>query len=478
MPPATAQAAKPATGLAPRRCRMRCGGHGPHEGVALAALVAAALAADGAAVRGLALLWLNPRDLNRRHGTSPPQSTPALIERGAYLARRRQLHAGCHTAARRRSRYAGGRGHPDPLRHRVRLQSDARRRQHGLGDWSGRRLLARAASRPQPRDGRLLSPAFTRYPNYDAAHARGQSTRMYVYLKTQPGAVVAAGQSAARTALALWHPAGASRLARALLQARRCSSPILQRDAAWNRGAYLVQGPGPLQCLPWRRAMRWAVVPGADRFRAAACWTRWAGYALRRWHDAGEAGVAALERCTELQRMAARPAATATGTSRWGRWPKWCWAVPQHLNEADLAAMGRYLQARCPSSAAPRSRGRRRRQTAALRDSGAGKLYRAALYEPATAPKARASATLTGIPAYPALAGNRVSHPWATAANLLRVILRGGFAPGHGRASPSPFGMPPFARRVQVWTRAGRHRQLSAPVSWGHQAGDVDTSSM
>lgn len=132
----------------------------------------------------------------------------------------------------------------------------------------------------------------------------------------------------------------------------------------------------------------------------------------------------------------------------------------QHLNEADLAAMGRYLQA-LPQSAAPRSR-----PTAApdqaLRELG-GKLYE----QHCAACHGEQGQGVAGI--YPALAGNRVVT-MGNSSNLLRVILRGGFAPATAE-KPRPFGMPPFASEFS-------ERELAAIASflrssWGHEAGDV-----
>jgi len=69
----------------------------------------------------------------------------------------------------------------------------------------------------------------------------------------------------------------------------------------------------------------------------------------------------------------------------------------------------------------------------------------------------------------PALAGNR-AVTMASAANVMRMVLGGGFAPATA-GNPRPLGMPPFA------TVLG-DEDIAAVVSyvrsaWGHQAGSV-----
>jgi len=73
--------------------------------------------------------------------------------------------------------------------------------------------------------------------------------------------------------------------------------------------------------------------------------------------------------------------------------------------------------------------------------------------------------------AYPALAGNRavaITPP----ANLVHMVLRGGFAPttpGH----PRPYGMPPFATVLSDEQVGQVLSYLRA--SWGHHAPPVST---
>ena len=404
-------------------------------------LVAAALAL---AVAGLALLWLNPRE-DSVPATSPPQSTPALNERGAYLARAGNC-MGCHTE-RGGQPYAGGRAIPTPFG-TVFASNLTPDRQHGLGDWSADDFW-RALHHGRSRDGRLLSPAFP-YPNYTLI-TREDSDALYVYLRSL------APVPQANLPHELRWPYG-TQLAQAAWRALFFRPAVFQpepaRDAAWNRGAYLVQGLGHCNaCHAPRNAL--GATPGTTDFSGGMLDAL--GWYAPSLHDAGEAGVAGWS-AAELREW------LKTGSNRHasalGPMAEVVLGSTQHLNEADLAAMGRYLQA-LPQRAAPRSR-----PTAApdqaLRELG-GKLYE----QHCAACHGEQGQGVAGI--YPALAGNRVVT-MGNSSNLLRVILRGGFAPATAE-KPRPFGMPPFASEFS-------ERELAAIASflrssWGHEAGDV-----
>ena len=71
--------------------------------------------------------------------------------------------------------------------------------------------------------------------------------------------------------------------------------------------------------------------------------------------------------------------------------------------------------------------------------------------------------------AYPPLAGSRAVH-METTANLVQVVLRGGYAPATA-GNPRPFGMPPFQMVLN-------DEEVAAVLSyirsaWGNQAGGV-----
>lgn len=180
------------------------------------------------------VVWLNLRGEEPLDAASPTV-TPALVERGAALARAGNC-AACHTA-RGGARYSGGRGIETPFDtvHSSNLTPDAA---HGLGAWSAAQFR-RALEHGRSRDGRLLYPAFP-YPNFTIV-SRDDADALWAY----PRSVPAAAQSnrahelrwpcSTQWALAVW---------RALFFEAETFVPEPARGEAWNRGAHLVRGLG------------------------------------------------------------------------------------------------------------------------------------------------------------------------------------------------------------------------------------------
>jgi mono/diheme cytochrome c family protein len=80
-----------------------------------------------------------------------------------------------------------------------------------------------------------------------------------------------------------------------------------------------------------------------------------------------------------------------------------------------------------------------------------------------------------GVPgAYPPLAGNRAVN-LAVTANLVQVVLNGGFAPATA-GNPRPFGMPPFATVLSDADIAAVLSHIRA--SWGNHAPAVSEFSV
>ncbi len=158
---------------------------------------------------------------------------PAAVERGRYVAAAANC-AACHTREGG-APWTGGRPIATPLGtlHSTNITPD---RETGIGTWSAadfRRALREGVAA----DGRHLFPAFpytfyTRMTDADIAD-------LYAYLRAlKPVRYVPPGNDAAfrmRWTMAPWKAinldAGAYR-------------PDPARSAEWNRGAYLVQGPG------------------------------------------------------------------------------------------------------------------------------------------------------------------------------------------------------------------------------------------
>lgn len=395
-------------------------------------------------VAGLTVLWLNRLD-ESVPGGQPLQSTPVLVERGAYLARAGNC-MGCHTE-RGGAPYAGRRAIPTPFG-TVFAPNLTPDRQHGLGDWSAEDFW-RALHNGRSRDGRLLSPAFP-YPNYTLV-TREDSDALFAYLRSlDPVPQVNLPHE-------LRWPYG-TQLAQAVWRALYFRPAVFQpeptRDAAWNRGAYLVQGLGHCNaCHAPRNAL--GATPGPADFNGGMLDA--IGWFAPSLHDPGEGGVTGWT-AAELREW------LKTGSNRHGSalgpMAEVVLGSTQHLVESDLAAMGRYLQA-LPERTAARSRPTAQPDMA-LRELG-GKVYE----KHCATCHGEQGQGVAGI--YPALAGNRIVT-MDQGANLLRVILRGGFAPATAD-KPRPFGMPPFASELS-------DRELAAVASflrsnWGHEASDI-----
>lgn len=380
---------------------------------------------------------------------TPRSVAPASIQRGAYLAAVGNC-AGCHTA-RGGERLAGGRAIPTPFGtvFSSNLTPDAT----GLAGWSADDFW-RALHLGQSRDGRLLLPA---HPITNTTLvSREDADALHAWLQAQPPVKAARrehelrGLYGSQLAIAAW---------RALYFSPGVYRPDPARDATWNRGAYLSQGLAHCSaCHAGRDA--WGGDQGAADFRGGLL--AGLGWQAPSLHDPTEAGVQRWPDAT-LQRWL-RHGHADTHTAQ-GPMAEVVLGSTAALDDADLAAMSAYLRAlpehaaARPSPAAPDPR---------RRDIGAG-LYREHCAS-CHGERGEGRRDDTGAFAYPPLAGSRLVTQ-GSAANLIRLIERGGFAPatpGH----PRPYGMPPFAGVLGADELAALASHLRQ--SWGHAAGEID----
>lgn len=381
---------------------------------------------------------------------TPASAAPISLERGAYLAAVGNC-AGCHTA-RGGERLAGGRPIPTPFGtvFSSNLTPDA---QTGLGGWSANDFW-RALHLGQGRDGRLLAPA---HPVTNTTLlTREDADALHAWLQAQPPV------QAPRRVHELRWPFG-SQLAIAAWRALYFKPGVYQpdpaHDAAWNRGAYLSQGLAHCSaCHAGRNALGGDA--GAADFRGGLLVGL--GWVAPSLHDPAEAGVQRWPADT-LQRWLRD--GHVDGHAALGPMGEVVLGSTAALNDADLVAMSAYLRAlpeqvvAPPEPVDPDPRRRERgagiyREHCAACHSGQGEGRRDA----------------SGAWAYPALAGSRLVTQ-ASAANLIRLIERGGFAPatpGH----PRPYGMPPFAGVLRPEDLAALASHLRQ--SWGHHAGEID----
>jgi mono/diheme cytochrome c family protein len=168
------------------------------------------------------------------HAADPSGQTAAVVDRGEYLATAADCGA-CHTAPDGKP-FAGGLPISTPLGtiYSTNITPSA---DFGIGRYTEEEF-SRALRRGVRRDGANLYPAmpYTSYAKFteDDAHA------LYVYFKQ---AVKPVDQSAPRTELPFPMNIRASMMAWNLLFRNMAAFvPDPNQSAAWNRGAYLVQG--------------------------------------------------------------------------------------------------------------------------------------------------------------------------------------------------------------------------------------------
>ncbi|MBI3347866.1 MAG: cytochrome c [Burkholderiales bacterium] len=381
---------------------------------------------------------------------TPPSGIPASLERGAYLAAVGNC-AGCHTA-RGGERLAGGRAIPTPFG--TVFSPNLTPHATGLAGWSADEFW-RALHFGQGRDGRLLVPA---HPVTNTTLVtREDADALHAWLQAQPPAAAPRrahelrGLYGSELAIAAW---------RALYFRPGVYQPDPARDAAWNRGAYLSQGLAHCSACHAGRGTLGGDDGPADFRGGLLAGLGWQAPSLL---DPTEAGVQRWP-ATTLQRWLRD--GHAEGYAAQGPMAEVVLGSTAALNDADLSAMAAYLRA-LPEQAVVRPEPAR--PDPRRREHGAG-LYRehcAACH----GERGEGRLDASGAPAYPALAGSRVVTQ-ANAANLLRVIERGGFAPatpGH----PRPYGMPPFAGVLSTDDLAALASHLRQ--SFGHRAGEIDT---
>ena len=373
--------------------------------------------------------------------------TSANIARGAYLARAGDC-IGCHTV-RGGAAFAGGRALTTPFGtlYGPNLTPDAAT---GLGRWSADDFWG-ALHNGRARDGRFLYPAFP-FPHYTKT-TRRDSDALFAYLRSLPpvrqqnAAHAMAFPYNTQLALAGW---------RLLFFRPGVYETAPARDASWNRGAYLVEGLGHCSACHSTRNAFGASAPGLQGGMIPVL--NWYAPSLS---SADEAGVASWrqDEIVQLLHTGASPRATVIGPMA-----EVVANSLQHLSGADVAAMATYLQALPPTAA----EGDMKVKPSASTMTAGGTIYDQHCVE-------CHGADGRGLaPAYPPLAGNR-AVTLHESANVARIILQGGFAPGTN-ANPRPYGMPPFAHvlnddevaQVMTYVRA----------SWGNRGNEVTAAQV
>ena len=395
------------------------------------------------------LNFLDEAPLDEAMADAPPPPAE-LVARGAYVARAGNCQ-GCHTALGGAA-YAGGRGVPTPFGtvYAPNLTPDAAT---GIGAWSAGAFW-RAMHNGRSRDGRLLYPAFP-YPNYTRV-TREDSDALHAFLRSLPAVSQTNRPHELRfpfdqqAALAVW---------RALYFRPAQPANDASRSAEWNRGAYLVEGLGHCNaCHASRNAL--GATPGPlDLEGGLIPVQNWYAPSLTSPNEAGVAGWDTQSIVDLLKTGIASPGGTLVAVV--GPMSEVVSGGTQYLSEPDLRAMADYLKSLPPSTEA-------RGTPVAARGTSVVDGPGAKLYEQQCAQcHGEHGEGVPGI--YAALAGNREVN-LHTPANLVHLVLEGGFAPATA-GNPQPFGMPPFATVLSDADVA----QLLTFIrgSWGNDAAAV-----
>jgi mono/diheme cytochrome c family protein len=396
---------------------------------------------------------LNVRDEGQGVDEPVPDSiatrSPAdLIARGEYLTRAGDC-IGCHTA-RGGVPYAGGRGIETPFGtvYAPNLTPDPRT---GLGDWSASDFW-RALHNGRSRDGRLLYPVFP-YPNYTRV-VRADADAMYAYLRSLPPTVQPSPAHALdfpfnlQASLAVW---------RALYFRPGVHTADPAKPAAWNRGAYLVEGLGHCNACHSSRNALGAPVGPLDLAGGLIPVQNWYAPSLTAADESSVAGWDVKD-VVALLKTGVSPRGSVLGPMS-----EVVLNSTQYLSEADLVAMTTYLQAlpvvRSTPPADPGPAGRTDAQARGARLYGT---HCADCH----------GETGEGVAgAYPALAGSR-AVTMTSSANLVHVVLQGGFPPATA-GNPRPFGMPPFATVLSDADVADLLTYVRG--AWGNRGAPVST---
>ena len=396
------------------------------------------------------------------HGPALPEAVagadaglddPALIARGAYLARVGDC-AGCHTA-RGGASYAGGRVIATPFGD-VPAGNLTPDRATGLGEWSFTAFW-RALHTGMRRDGQWLYPVFpyTAYTQVDRADARA----IFAYLRTLPPVHHAVAGNTLRfpydlrAAIAVW---------RALYFRPQGFVPDPARSAAWNRGAYLVQGLGHCNAC---HAPRDRLGGQSDALAFSGGMLPAQGWYAPDLSMAANGGMDGWSASDVVDLL--RSGQSARGTA-FGPMAEVVEKSTQYLSDADLDAIATYLQALPPRL--PRAPAATAIDVSTLLSRGQ-RVYAARC----AACHGGDGRGIAGV--YPPLDRNpAVTEP--SGVDATRIVLLGGFAPST-RDNPRPYSMPPFAQQlndadvaaVVSYIRQAWHNQ-AAPV----QARDVAAS--
>ncbi|MFJ4457610.1 c-type cytochrome [Pseudomonas sp. NPDC089392] len=409
----------------------------------------------GVAVLAVVLAWIVASLLNRS-GDAEAKLTqavnPALIEKGAYLARAGDCVA-CHTSHGGKP-FAGGLGIASPIGtiYSTNITPD---KKTGIGNWTYGEF-ERAVRRGIGHDGSALYPAMP-FPSY-AKVSDADTEALYAYFMQGVAAVEQPNKAndipwplSIRMPLTYW---------RALFSPVPEAAVVSAADTPVDRGAYLVQGLGHCGSCHTPRALTMqekGLDESAGGYLTGAELNGWNVPALRgmpHWSEEELIEYLGSGRNAKASVAGEMTDVIANSTS--------------HMSDADLQAMAAYLKSLTPAKGpayqqqAERSAATTAKLTAAKDLTLGERLY---------IDNCGACHFVSGEGAqrvFPRLDGASVVNA-ANADALLHVILAGAATPSTERA-PSVLPMPGFAERMDdaevaqlaTFLRQGWSNQASA----------------
>ncbi|WP_369990884.1 cytochrome c [Pseudomonas xanthosomatis] len=410
----------------------------------------------GIGVLAVVLAWLGASLLNRAGDAQAKLTqavTPALIEKGAYLARTGDCVA-CHTSHDGGKPFAGGLGIASPIGtiYSTNITPD---KHTGIGNWSYGEF-ERAVRRGIGHDGSALYPAMP-FPSY--AKVSDEDTQaLYAYFMQGVAPVKQPNKAndipwplSIRMPLAYW---------RALFAPAPQASVANTGATPIERGAYLVQGLGHCGSCHTPRALT-LQEKGLDESAAGYL----SGTELNGWNVPALRGMPHWSEEELVEYLGSGRNAKASVA---GEMTDVIANSTSHMSDADLQAMAAYLKSLAPAKGsayqqqAERSKATTAKLTAAKDLTLGERLY---------IDNCGACHFVSGEGAprvFPRLDGASVVNA-ANPDALLHVILAGAATPSTERA-PSVLPMPGFAERMDdtevaqlaTFLRQGWSNQASA----------------
>ncbi|MCA6215697.1 c-type cytochrome [Ideonella sp. B7] len=409
------------------------------------------IAAAVVAVVGAAAVWMAmPPSVENKDPGFGAKADDALVAQGRYVAQLGDCVA-CHTAPGG-GEMAGGRPLETPFGtiYSTNITPDA---QHGIGQWTYGQF-DRAMRHGVSADGHRLYPAMP-YPSY-AKMTDADMKALWAYLRQGVQPVAQANPPLGmhfpfnqRWGLAYWD---------AVFADKTPFVPNPQKDAVWNRGAYLVQGLGHCGACHTPRGIGFQEQAMSDMGSKGKLFL--SGAQVEHWNAVELRDLWTVPDTVEMLKTGQNRFATASGSMT-----DVILHSTQHVNDPDLVAIATYLKSLPsdkPKTAAPAPVAASTEAPAKLFTTAGGLGYT----QFCTDCHRPSGSGVKGV--FPALAGN----PTVAAkdpATLIHITLTGWKTASTG-AHPRVYTMPAFARLSDA-----EIAEILSFVreSWGQGAGAV-----